>query len=75
MAVLENIDRLTVAEKLEAIEELMASLDEDALRSLPAPEWHREVLEERMRRYEAGETKTHTVEEVRAMLLRPKHAG
>ena len=61
----EDIKKMTVEERLRSIEMLKISLsptdDED-----DTPEWHKEILAERMARINAGEEKFYTLAEVRA---------
>ncbi len=59
-----SLSTMTTAEKLVAMEQLWASL-QIAPNPIPPPEWHREILEERQKRLDAGETKVFTLEEVR----------
>ncbi|MFE8032649.1 addiction module protein [Thiohalocapsa marina] len=63
------LDKMSVEEKLQTIELLWDSLagNED---SVPSPDWHREVLEERTRQIESGEAGFISLEELKAM--RPK---
>ncbi len=57
------IASMTTAEKLEAMERLWASLQLQPDHELP--QWHGEVLAERQRRIDNGETKFSTLDEVR----------
>jgi putative addiction module component (TIGR02574 family) len=63
------LDEMSVEEKLQTIELIWDSLagKED---SLPTPDWHRDVLEERVRQIESGEAEFITLEQLQAM--RPK---
>ena len=49
---LNDIYALPAAEKLNLIEKLWDRIDDS---DVPSPEWHKEVLEERKKRYENGE--------------------
>jgi len=49
------LEQMTVAEKLEAMEAIWESLSAQPA-SVPTPEWHGEVLADRKRRQETGET-------------------
>ena len=49
------LDEMTVEEKLEAMEAIWASLAKNP-DDVPSPAWHGEVLRERLRQVEAGET-------------------
>lgn len=46
------LDQMSIAEKLQAMESLWESLSQSG--QMPSPEWHREVLEEREKRVQAG---------------------
>jgi putative addiction module component (TIGR02574 family) len=50
------IDRMTVEEKLLAMEALWDNLCRDEAQ-VPVQEWHKQLLDERRRQIEAGETK------------------
>lgn len=54
-----DILKMTKAERLEAINMIWDTLDDD----IEPPAWHKEVLEERMRKIEAGEETFYTLEE------------
>lgn len=49
-----QIDQMTTAEKLRAMEELWDDLRTRA-EGAPIPQWHKDILEERERRIETGE--------------------
>lgn len=48
----DDIRALSVEERLQLIEELWDSLDEADAESLPVPDWHRQVVDERLATYE-----------------------
>jgi len=50
------LDRMTLAEKLMAMEALWDSLCRDESQ-IPVQEWHKELLDERQRQIDAGEAK------------------
>lgn len=50
------LDRMTLADKLHAMEALWADLSRQPA-ALPSPAWHRDVLLDRKRRADAGELK------------------
>ncbi len=50
------LDRMSVEEKLSAIEEIWASLEKNQL-EIPSPAWHAEVLQATEQRVAAGESK------------------
>ena len=60
------ISSLTTAQKLDAMEQLWASLQ--GADDLTAPAWHRQILAERQERIDRGETTFSTVEVVRERL-------
>ncbi len=47
------LDAMSTADKLRIIESVWASLKNPE--DLPAPDWHREILEQRRQRLESGE--------------------
>ena len=50
------IDRMTVAEKLTAVEALWDALCRDEAQ-IPVQDWHKQILDERRRQIDAGEAK------------------
>jgi hypothetical protein len=48
------LDRMTIAEKLMAMEALWDNLCRDETQ-IPVPDWHKELLDERRRQVESGE--------------------
>lgn len=60
------ISSMSTAEKLEAMEQLWASLQ--VQQDLPPPEWHRQILTERQKRIDSGEATFATLAEVRERL-------
>ena len=59
----EEIEKMSISERLETIELLQESLHKVAAEKLPVPDWHADVLDERMRRIESGEAKFITLDE------------
>lgn len=57
------LESMSAIDKLRVIETVWASLKNP--NELPVPDWHREVLAERRKRLETGETGTSSWEEVR----------
>lgn len=57
---------MTTAEKLDAMEQLWSSLQTQ--KDVPPLEWHRQILEERQKRIDSGDSKFSTLDEVRARL-------
>jgi len=64
---LAEIMQMTVAERMELMEKIWESLRLDE-EELPVPDWHREILSERLKRMEEGEVETFSIEEVRRKL-------
>ena len=60
------VSSMTTAQKLEAMEQLWASLQTSE--DFTPPEWHRQLLDERKKRIDRGETTFSTVAEVRDRL-------
>lgn len=61
------VESMSVAEKLEAMEQLWGSLREFP-ENIPSPDWHREILDERQRRLEGGQATVSSLEDVRQRL-------
>jgi putative addiction module component (TIGR02574 family) len=66
-----EIQKMTVVERLQAMEQLWDALSRDP-ESVPSPEWHRDVLLERKKRAERGEAKFLTLDQLRLRLYRGK---
>ena len=64
------VSTMTTAQKLEAMEQLWTSLRADA--NYTPPEWHREVLAERQRKMNSGESTFSTLDEVRERIDRAR---
>ena len=64
---LAEIMQMTVAERMELMEKIWESLRLDE-EELPVPDWHREILSERLKRMEEGLIETFSIEEVRRKL-------
>jgi putative addiction module component (TIGR02574 family) len=62
-----EIESLSVPEKLALVDQIWASIRRDS-ESVPSPEWHKEVLEERLRRLESGEATTSSLADVKKRL-------
>jgi len=65
-----QIEKMSVTERLRAIEQLWESLNHYADK-IPSPDWHREILDERKNRAQRGEAKFLTLEQLRARLRGP----
>ena len=62
-----QIERMSVAERLQAMEQLWDALSRD-VGEVPSPEWHRDVLVERKERAQRGEAKFLTLDQLRSRL-------
>lgn len=62
-----QIERMSVAERLQVMEQLWDALSRDA-GEMASPEWHQEVLTDRKARAQNGEAKFLTLDELRARL-------
>jgi hypothetical protein len=62
------LNEMAVAEKLELMEILWDDLSRNS-EDIPSPDWHGEVLAERERLIEAGETKFLSLDEFRKNLM------
>lgn len=61
-----TVSSMSTAQKLEAMEQLWASLQTSE--DFTPPEWHRQILADRQKRIDRGETTFSTVAEVRERL-------
>ena len=64
---LEEILKLSLQEKIMAVEAIWDSIAEEA-DALPVPQWQKEIIEERLRHYDPASGKSW--EEVKAAILR-----
>ena len=62
-----QIDKMSVAERLQAIEQLWDAICRDA-KDFASPDWHREVLAERKLRAERGESRFLTLAQLKSRL-------
>ena len=62
-----QIEKMSVAERLQAIEQLWDALCRET-RNLASPDWHREVIVGRKLRAERGESKFLTLAQLRSRL-------
>jgi len=60
------LESMSAVEKLKVIESVWASLTSPE--DIPVPDWHREVLAERSRRLESGDSTTSSWEEAKKRL-------
>ena len=63
----EQIRQMSMAERLQALEQLWDSVCRDES-TLPSPAWHGEVLQDRQARAERGEARFLTLDELKARL-------
>jgi putative addiction module component (TIGR02574 family) len=64
-----ELDRMTVAEKIQLLERVWDNLCREP-GDFTSPEWHEEVLRERKRRLETGEASLSTWAEAKARLMK-----
>ena len=62
-----EIERMSVAERLQAMDQLWDSLGQSA-NQIPSPNWHQEVLADRKARAQRGEAKFLTLTQLRSSL-------
>jgi len=62
-----QIDRMSVTERLQAMDQLWDSLARDS-DEIPSPDWHQDVLANRKARAQRGEAKFLTLAELRSRL-------
>ena len=60
-----EIANMSVAEKLQAIEALWDALDDQEIET---PQWHHDVLAERVRKLDSGEAKLISLDELKKQL-------
>ena len=65
----EDIRALSVEERLQLIEELWDSLDGADVEALPVPDWHRQVVNERLSAHERDPGAGRPWDEVKADVL------
>ncbi len=57
---------LTVAEKIDLVDKIWESIEEESKNGLPIPEWQTEEINRRLDEIEQGKTKMYSWEEVKA---------
>ena len=62
-----EIDKMSVTERLRAMDQLWDSLTRDS-DEIPSPDWHQDVLADRKARAQSGEAKFLTLAELRSRL-------
>jgi len=67
MIELSQIESMSVAERLQAMDQLWDSLNRDG-DEIPSPDWHQDVLADRKARAQRGETKFLTLAQLRSRL-------
>lgn len=63
-----QIDRMSVTERLQVMDQLWESLNRCGT-EIPSPDWHQEVLADRKARAQSGEAKFLTLAELKSRLL------
>ena len=66
-----EIERMSIAERLQTIEQIWDSLYPNAER-VPSPEWHAAILADRKTRAERGEARFLTLDQLRSRLRNPR---
>ena len=62
-----QIEKMSVTERLQAIDQLWDSLTRDS-DEIPLPDWHQDVLADRKARAQRGEAKFLTLDQLRSRL-------
>ena len=62
-----QIERVSVTERLQAMDQLWDSLTREG-DEIPSPDWHRDVLADRKARAQQGEAKFLTLDQLRSRL-------
>ena len=65
-----EIDSLTTSEKLALVDRIWSSIHTDP-DSVPSPAWHEELLAERIRRLDSGESTVSSLADVKSRLEKP----
>ena len=63
-----QIDKMSVVERLQAIEQLWDAICREA-KDMASPEWHRDILADRKARAERGEARFMTLAQLRTRLF------
>ncbi len=67
MLSLDQIEKMSTAERLQAMEQLWDAVRRQAV-EVPSPDWHRDVLAKRRTRAEQGEARFLTLDQLRTRL-------
>lgn len=62
-----QIEKMSVTERLQALDQLWDSLTRDS-DEIPSPDWHKDVLADRKARAQRGEAKFLTLDQLRSRL-------
>ena len=62
-----DIERMSVTEPLQAMDQIWDSLDRDG-DEIPSPDWHQDILADRKARAQRGEAKFLTLAQLRSRL-------
>ena len=62
-----DIERMSVTERLQAMDQIWDSLDRDG-DEIPSPDWHQDILADRKARAQRGEAKFLTFAQLRSRL-------
>ena len=67
MIELSQIDKMSVTERLQVMDQLWDSLNRSG-DEIPSPDWHKDVLADRKARAQSGDAKFLTMDQLRARL-------
>ena len=67
MSSLAKIEKMTISERLREMDRLWDSLVSHA-ETVPSPDWHGEILAQRLERLRKGEVRFHSLDEVKRRL-------
>ena len=62
-----QIEKMSVTERLQAMDQLWDSLTRDS-EEIPSPDWHQDILADRKARAQRGEAKFFTLDQLRSRL-------
>lgn len=70
MIVAAEIEKMSVAEKIQAMELLWCSISSSP-ENIPSPAWHKEVLMDRLTKLESGKAEFLTIDQLKQRLNKP----
>jgi len=69
MLTVQEVSKMSTPEKLEALDLIMNSFGNDESK-MPSPDWHEDVLSERMRKIDSGEAKWLSLDEFEETIMK-----